>query len=182
MQKSFCLRLSGHVRTLGFEQALILVIYTMYKSICKSVRMLLFSLLLHAVTSILTMGSSIHASLSKGRILRLDNISSEITAQVLHGHFDDVYSILPLSCRTMSKQWLPAIIGRSNVIDKYTHLLQTEEMSDEAQKIRSSMVGRTTQLLVSLGLGYHGIAGKVEPLATGKDFEDNFLLLWMVSF
>ena len=144
--------------------------------------LLLYSLFLHAVTSILTMGSSIHASLSKGRILRLDNTSSEITAQVLHGHFDDVYSILPLSCRTVSKQWLPAIIGRSNVIDKYTHLLQTEEMSDEAQKIRSSMVGRTTQLLVSLGLGYHGIAGKVEPLATGKDTEDNFLLLWMVSF
>ena len=139
-------------------------------------------LLSFAVTSILTMGSSIHASLSKGKILRLDNISSEITGQVLHGHFDNVYSILPISCRTSSKQWLPTIIGRSNVIDKYMHLLQTEEMSDEAHKIRSSMVGRTTQLLVSLGLGYHGIAGKVEPLATGKDTEDNFLLLWMVSY
>ena len=129
------------------------------------------------------MGSSIHASLSKGKILRLDNISSpDVTGQILHGHFDNVYSILPISCRTMPKQWLPTIIGRSNVIDKYMHLLQTDEMSDEAHKIRSTMIGRTTQLLVSLGLGYHGIAGKVEPLATGKDTEDNFLLLWMTSF
>lgn len=135
-----------------------------------------------AVTSILIMGSSIHASLGKGKILRLDNINSDVTGQVLHGHFDNVYSILPISCRTMPKQWLPTIIGRSNVIDKYMHLLPTDEVSDEAHKIRSTMMGRTTQLLVSLGMGYHGIAGKVEPLATGKDTEDNFLLLWMVSF
>jgi len=81
----------------------------------------------------------------------------------------------------MPRQWLPNIIGRSNVIDKYMHLMPSETL-DEAYAIRSAMSGRTTKMLVSLGLGYHGIAGKVEPLATGRDFDDNFLLLWMVSY
>ena len=133
------------------------------------------------VTSILTLDSSIHASLSNGRILRLDNLTAQINGQVLQGHIDKVYSILPISCRTMPRQWLPNIIGRSNVIDKYMHLMPSETL-DEAYAIRSAMSGRTTKMLVSLGLGYHGIAGKVEPLATGRDFDDNFLLLWMVSY
>jgi len=133
------------------------------------------------VTSILMLDSCIHASLSKGRILRLDNLTTQITGQVLHGHIGKVYSIIPISCRTMPRQWLPSIIGRSNVIDKYMHLMPSETL-DEAHGIRSAMSGRTTKLLVSLGLGYHGIAGRVEPLATCKDLDDNFLLLWMASY
>jgi len=43
------------------------------------------------------------------------------------------------------------------------------------------MFGRQSQLLVSIGLGFYGVAGRlVEPLMTPKDREENFVLLWAV--
>ena len=50
---------------------------------------------------------------------------------------------------------------------------------DDIQDIHTSMVGRQTRLLVSVGRGFYGIEGKVvEALMTPQDISDNFLLLW----
>lgn len=52
----------------------------------------------------------------------------------------------------------------------------------EASMISSSMVGRQTRLLVSIGHGYQGVAGRlIEPLMSPKDSEENFVLLWYLD-
>lgn len=54
-------------------------------------------------------------------------------------------------------------------------LLGEEDLRD----INDSMVGRQTRLLVSVGKGFYGIAGRVvEALMSPSDISDNFLLLW----
>jgi len=64
-----------------------------------------------------------------------------------------------------------------NVIDYYRSLLSEEDIHD----ISATMFGRQSQLLVSIGLGFYGVAGRlVEPLMTPKDREENFVLLWAV--
>ena len=83
--------------------------------------------------------------------------------------------MLTLGARTLPKHWRPSILGRSNVMDYLLELLGEEDIQD----IHASMVGRQTRLLVSVGCGFYGIAGKViEALMSPCDVSDNFLLLW----
>lgn len=52
----------------------------------------------------------------------------------------------------------------------------------EVSSIASSIVGRQTKLVVSIGYGFQGVAGKlVEPLMSPKDSEENFVLLWFLD-
>ncbi len=52
----------------------------------------------------------------------------------------------------------------------------------EASRISSSIVGRQSRLVVSIGYGYQGVAGKlIEPLMSPKDSEENFVLLWYLE-
>ena len=93
------------------------------------------------------------------------------------GHVKTVHSLLTLGARTLPRHcsWRPSILGRSNVMDYLLDLLG----EDDIQDIHTSMVGRQTRLLVSVGRGLYGIAGKVvEALMTPRDISDNFLLLW----
>ena len=86
-----------------------------------------------------------------------------------------VHSMLTLGARVLPKHWRPSILGRSNVMDYLLDLLG----EDDIQDITASMVGRQTRLLVSVGSGFYGIAGKVvETLMSPRDITDNFLLLW----
>ena len=86
-----------------------------------------------------------------------------------------IRSLLTIGGRTLPKHWTPSILGRSNVIDYLRELLG----EDDILAINSSLVGRQDRLLVSIGSGFYGIAGKVvEPLMSPRDMEENFLLLW----
>lgn len=52
----------------------------------------------------------------------------------------------------------------------------------DSSRISSSMVGRQTRLVVSIGYGYQGVAGKlIEPLMSPKDSVENFVLLWYLN-
>lgn len=52
----------------------------------------------------------------------------------------------------------------------------------EVSSIASSIVGRQTKLVVSIGYGFQGVAGQlVEPLMSPKDSEENFVLLWFLD-
>ena len=52
----------------------------------------------------------------------------------------------------------------------------------EVKHITATMVGRQTRLVVSVGRGYQGVAGRlVEPLMSPGDSEETFLLLWSVN-
>lgn len=133
------------------------------------------------VTTVCAMGHQLQLSLSTGKILVL-NISEDasIASSVqLQGHVKDIYTILPIGTRTLPRQWLPTIIGRSNVIDYYRDLIGEEDIQD----ILSSMVGHQSRLLVSVGYGFSGLAGGrfVEPLMLPKDRDENFILLWYVT-
>ena len=124
------------------------------------------------------MDNQLQLAISDGRILVLKTRGSQLVSTVeLRAHVKNIHTLLPLSCRTLSRQWLPSIIGRSNVIDYYQDLLAEEDIRD----INATMVGRQAQLLVSIGVGFQGVAGRlVEPLMTPKDREGNFILLWAV--
>ena len=125
------------------------------------------------------MGDQLQLALSTGRILLLNAYDGCVSSPTeLKGHMDGIYCILPISGRILPRHWLPSIIGRSNVIDYYRDLLSEEDI----QQITSSMIGRQCRLLVSIGHGFYGVAGKVvEPLMSSKDCDDNFVLLWSVS-
>lgn len=124
------------------------------------------------------MGNQLQLAISDGRVLVLQTQGSELLSTVeLRAHVKNIHTLLPLSCRTLSRQWLPSIIGRSNVIDYYQDLLAEEDIRD----INATMVGRQAQLLISIGVGFQGVAGRlVEPLMTPKDREGNFILLWAI--
>lgn len=48
--------------------------------------------------------------------------------------------------------------------------------------IASSIVGHQTRLVVTIGYGYQGVAGRlVESLMSPKDSEENFVLLWYLD-
>lgn len=125
------------------------------------------------------MGAQLQLALASGKILLLNIRDSQVESSVeLGGHMKGMYCILPIGGRILPKHWLPSIIGRSNVLDYYRDLLEEEEI----QEISSSMVGRQSRLLVSVGRGFSGVAGRlVEPLMSPKDLEENFVLLWSVS-
>ena len=60
-------------------------------------------------------------------------------------------------------------------MDYLLELLGDEDIQD----INDSMIGTQSRLLVSIGSGFYGIAGKVvEALMSPSDISDNFLLLW----
>ena len=130
------------------------------------------------VLSFCAMGSQLQLSLSNGKILLLTISNQTVISYVeLKGHVKDIYTILPIGGRILPKHWLPSIIGRSNVIDYYRDLLG----EDDIQDITSTMVGRQSRLLVSVGCGFAGLANRlVEPLMSPKDREENFILLWSV--
>ena len=52
----------------------------------------------------------------------------------------------------------------------------------EVRHISATMVGRQTRLVVSVGRGYQGVAGKlIEPLMSPRDSEEMFVLLWSLD-
>ena len=65
-----------------------------------------------------------------------------------------------------------------HLVRSFRDLLEEKEM----KHIVSSMVGHQTRLVVSIGYGYQGVAGRlVEPLMSPKDSEENFVLLWHLN-
>lgn len=123
------------------------------------------------------MDNQLQLAVSTGRILLLPSCGSGPPTE-LAGHMRGIHTLLSIGVRVLPKHWLPSIIGRSNVIDYYRDLLSDEDM----QSITSTMIGRQSRLLISVGRGFHGLAGRlVEPLMTHHDQEDNFVLLWTVS-
>ena len=132
------------------------------------------------VTGLCAMGSQLELSISTGKILLLSPSGTGMVASCveLSGHVKEIHTLLSIGGRVFPKHWLPSIIGRSNVMDYYRDLLGEEDI----QSITSTMYGRQSRLLVSIGGGFHGLAGRlVEPLMTHRDQEDNFVLLWDVS-
>lgn len=52
----------------------------------------------------------------------------------------------------------------------------------EVNSIASSIVGRQARLVMTIGYGYQGVAGRhVVPLMSPKDSEENFVLLWFLD-
>jgi serine/threonine protein kinase len=128
------------------------------------------------VTCICSVGDKLQLAQSSGQILQLHTSPSGVDSTTeLRGHVKAVHSMLTLGARTLPRHWRPSILGRSNVMDYLLELLG----EDDIQDIYSSMIGRQTRLLVSVGCGFYGIAGKVvESLMSPRDISDNFLLLW----
>ena len=129
-----------------------------------------------SVTSLCSVGNRLHLSMSDGEILQLHTPhDSVLSLSRLRGHVKSVHSLLTLGARVLPRHWRPSILGRSNVMDYLLELLG----EDDIQDINDSMVGRQSRLLVSVGKGFYGIAGRVvEGLLTPSDISDNFLLLW----
>lgn len=129
---------------------------------------------LHAVSSIQMVNSKIYLATRVGKVVSVDISENPPTSKELHGHCGDIYSVLPLGSRVLPRQWLPSIIGRINVMDRFS-----TELSEEAVKmIQDSMIGRSVDILLTVGKGFHGL-GKSNPLASASDTNDSFLLLWM---
>ena len=128
------------------------------------------------VTSICCVKEILHLALTNGEILQLATSHNSIeSVSRLRGHVKSIHSLLTLGARVLPRNWRPSILGRSNVMDYLLELLGEDDIHD----ITESMVGRQTRLLVSVGKGFYGIAGKVvEALMSPSDISDNFLLLW----
>ena len=123
------------------------------------------------------MGCHLHLALTSGNILVLG--TNPLSSCELMGHTGVIYSLSSIGGRILPKHWFPTIIGRSNAIDYYKDLLSDEDIA----AITSSMIGRQTRLLVSVGHGFHGVSRElVEPLMSRRDQQDNFVLLWCVSY
>ena len=103
------------------------------------------------------------------------DVTGGVSLSQFRGHVKTVHSLLTLGARTLPRHcsWRPSILGRSNMMDYLLDLLG----EDDIQDIHTSMVGRQTRLLVSVGQGFYGIAGKVVEALTPRDISDNFLLL-----
>lgn len=129
-----------------------------------------------AVTSVCSVRDMLHLALSNGEILQLHTAHDQIdSVSHLRGHVKSIHSLLTLGARVLPRNWRPSILGRSNVMDYLLELLG----EDDIQDISDSMIGRQTRLLVSIGKGFYGIAGKVvDTLMSPSDISDNFLLLW----
>lgn len=68
--------------------------------------------------------------------------------------------------------------------DNQVLFLPSRDLVDEKEvsNIAASIVGRQTRLVVTIGYGYQGVAGRlVEPLMSPKDNEENFVLLWYLD-
>lgn len=127
-----------------------------------------------AVSSIQMMNSKVYLATRVGKIVSVDISENPPASKELHGHYGDIYSILPLGSRVLPRQWLPSIIGRINVMDRFSN-----ELSEEAVKvIQETMIGRSVDILLTVGKGFYGL-GKSNPLASASDTNDSFLLLWM---
>jgi hypothetical protein len=128
------------------------------------------------VTSICSVRDRLHLARADGQILQLHTPGNLVQAAAhLRGHVRCVSSLLTLGARVLPRHWRPGILGRSNVKDYLLELLGEEDL----QVIADSMVGRQARLLVSIGTGFYGIAGKVvDALMSPSDISDNFILLW----
>ena len=80
-----------------------------------------------------------------------------------------------LGSRLFPRQWLPKLIGRSNVVEYYKDLLEEEELD----AISSRMIGRQYRLLISIGQGFQGVSGTRPVDSSLREILDNFLLLWL---
>ena len=127
-----------------------------------------------AVSSLQMVNSKIYLATRVGKVVSVDITENPPTSKELHGHYGDIYSVLPLGSRVLPRQWLPSIIGRINVMDKYSN-----EISEEDVKvIQETMIGRSADILLTVGKGFYGL-GKSNPLASSSDTNDSFLLLWV---
>lgn len=123
------------------------------------------------------MGSQLQLALTSGNIVLL--ATNPLSSCELMGHTGAIYSLNSIGGRILPKHWFPTIIGRSNAIDYYRDLLSDEDIA----AITSSMTGRQTRLLVSVGHGFHGVSRElIKPLMSNCDQQDNFVLLWCVSY
>ena len=129
---------------------------------------------LSSVSAIQIVNSSMYLATRAGKVVSVEISESLLTSKELHGHCGDVYSILPLGSRVLPRQWLPSIIGRINVMDKFPG-----EMPEESIKmIQDRIVGRSVDILLTVGKGFNGL-GNSNPLASSSDTTDSFLLLWV---
>ena len=127
------------------------------------------------VSSIQIVNSTcIYLATRAGKVVSVEISEQPPSSKELHGHCGDVYSILPLGSRVLPRQWLPSIIGRINVMDKFSGELPEETI----KLIQDRIVGRSLDILVTVGKGFYGL-GKSNPLASSSDSNDSFLLLWM---
>ena len=132
------------------------------------------------VTSLLSMKDQLFLGSMEGaiHILTLDNKHTVTAAFSLSAHTQSVHSLLALGSRILPRQWLPTLIGRSNVIEHpfYADCIAQEDIDSISER----MIGRQQHLLVSIGQGFHGVCGKpVEPLISQQDLYDSFILLWL---
>ena len=131
-------------------------------------------LLVSTVSAIQIVNSNMYLATRAGKVVSVKISEQQPTSKELHGHYGDVYSILPLGSRVLPRQWLPSIIGRINVMDKFSG-----EVPQEAIKlIQDRIVGRSVDILLTVGKGFYGL-GKSNPLASASDANDSFLLLWV---
>lgn len=111
-------------------------------------------------------------------VLTIDSTNTVTNVYSLSAHTQSVHTLLPLGSRILPRQWLPTLIGRTNVINHpfYAGCIAQEDIDT----ITERMIGRQQQLLVSIGHGFHGVCGKmVEPLMTQQDLYDTHVLLWL---
>ena len=129
-----------------------------------------------AVNAIAVVESKLYLSTSAGRLTVIDSPGPGLppTSKDLHGHQGEIWKTVSLGARILPQQWLPCLIGRINVIDLYSDDMEENELS----QIQNSIIGRQTNIGVSIGRGYQGF-GKMNPLSDAKDNSDTFVLLWM---
>lgn len=130
------------------------------------------------VSSLLCMGNQLFLGTSEGTIhvLTIDASNSISMVNSLSAHTRSVHTLLPLGSRILPRQWLPTLIGRSNVIEQYADKMNQEDIDSLSER----MIGHQQRLLVSIGHGFHGVCGKlVEPLMNQQDLYDTYVLLWL---
>lgn len=94
---------------------------------------------------------------------------------VAHDQSCGLYKLLTLGSRVFPRHWIPTLIGRNNVIEYYRDLLEEEDITE----INSRIIGCQSQLLLSLGRGFHGLTSSKMIDSSLQDRHDNFVLLWL---
>ena len=96
----------------------------------------------------------------------------------INAHCGGIHALTSLDSRIFPRQWIPTLVGRSNVIEYHYYKDLLED--DEIATIKSRIIGHQSRLLVTIGQGFQGFfdSRSIKPSSL-EDRHDDYLLLWL---
>lgn len=131
------------------------------------------------MTHLLALHDTLYVATSNSQITAIQfDDSFNITqpsCSPINAHTGGIHTMLSLDSRIFPRQWIPTIIGRSNVIEYYKDLLEEEEIAS----INSRIVGHQSRLLVTIGQGFQGFFDSRIKNSSLEGRHDDYVLLWL---